>query len=108
VFSQWVAASAVIQFPSRFAVERAKVLPEANSFVDSEKTPSQFPVRFAERNRGFDIPVGIQNPNFAGPKASAGLCIIYCLIFLWEHRLDAGSFKSFPAQAVRSNFNYRH
>lgn len=28
--------------------------------------------------------------------------------FFWEHRLDAGRFKSFPASAVRSDFNYSH
>jgi hypothetical protein len=29
-----------------------------------------------------------------------------CLILLWEHRLDAGSFKSFPAPTVRFDFNH--
>jgi hypothetical protein len=31
--------------------------------------------------------------------------IIHCLIFRWEPRLNAGSFKSFPAAPVRSDFN---
>ena len=42
------------------------------------------------------LATSIQNANLARAEARAVLRVIDCLIFLWEYRLDAGGFKSFP------------
>jgi hypothetical protein len=59
---------------------------------------SQFPIRLVKPNRAFKFAARIQNPNFTGPEACSGFGISDCLIFLREHRLNARSFKDFPAQ----------
>jgi hypothetical protein len=58
---------------------------------------SQLSIRVVERNDALDVAMRIENPNLARAEAGAALRIIDCLIFLWKHRLDTGSFKSFPA-----------
>jgi hypothetical protein len=54
------------------------------------------------------LPDEIENLNLARAEAGAVLCIIDCLIFLWEYRLDTGRLKRFSAPTVRPDFNYRH
>ena len=46
--------------------------------------------------------------NLARAKACELQRIVDCLIFLWERRLDAGSFKSFPAPTVPLYFDQCH
>ncbi len=54
----------------------------------------QFSIRLAKWNPVLDRALTIQDAKLARPKAGAVLRIINCLTFLWEHRLDAESFKS--------------
>jgi len=69
---------------------------------------SQLSVCFVERNCTFDVAGRIQDVNFTRAKACAVPRVIACLILLWEYRLDAGCFESFPAPRVWSYFDYRH
>jgi hypothetical protein len=50
----------------------------------------------------------VENADLTGAKARAVLRIVDCLIFLWEHRLDAGCLKDFPAPAMWFDFNQCH
>jgi hypothetical protein len=62
---------------------------------------SQLSIRLTKRNRAFNFSGRIQNTNLTWAEAGAVLRVIDCLIFLWDYRLDARNFKSFPAPAVR-------
>jgi hypothetical protein len=74
------------------------------SFVRLDHAISQLSSRVVERNDTLNISGRIQNANFARAEAGAVLRVIDCLIFLWEHRLNAGRFKRFPAPTVRFDF----
>jgi len=85
--------------------ERTISLKSPGCYVRLDHGISQLSIRLTERNRAFNFSGRIQNTNLTGAKARAVLRIIDCLIFLWEHRLNARRFKGFPAPPVRSDFN---
>jgi hypothetical protein len=69
---------------------------------------SQLSLCFVESNDAFDVSAAIQNTNLSRWEARTGFGLADCLIFLPEHRLNARSFKDFPAPAMRPDFNYCH
>jgi hypothetical protein len=73
-----------------------------------DRLGSQFPIRLVKRNGAFKFAARIQNTDFAAAKARAGFRIVDGLTLLWKHRLNARSFKNFPAPSVRFYFNYCH
>jgi len=63
---------------------------------------TSFRSRFAERNHALNLPGRVQNANLAKAKPRPILRIIDSLLRLWEHMLDTGGFKTFPAPRVRT------
>jgi hypothetical protein len=64
---------------------------------DSFELVSQRSIYLVKRNNACDCSAGIQNTNLASAEAFAASCVVDCLFFCQKDRLNAGSYKGFPA-----------
>ena len=72
------------------------------------KSTSKFPICFVKRNGALNCAVAIQNPNLAGAKARAALCVADCVLLAQKHRLNTWRFEALPAVSEWSDFDTRN
>jgi hypothetical protein len=84
--------------------DKSGIMEECVRPVGILEAQSQLSIRFVERHCALDISARIQNTNLTGAKPRPSLGIVDGVVLCWTHRLNAGSFKYFPAPTVRPDF----